>query len=119
MTKPIMIQTNRTNDAVKGYIHWCPGCNQAHRIIVRRNGPGRVWSFNYDFTTPTFSPSITHSVIRTAENMVLYCQYRLEDGKLHYTKDCFHPLKGKVVELEPFPDGYLTEDEIHEIVAYK
>jgi len=87
-----------------GYAHWCPGCCQMHRIIVRGPFvPPPSWSFNQNVEHPSFDPSI--NIHHPAKDGVpgFVCHYNLINGFLHFTPDTTHALSGQVVELPDLP----------------
>lgn len=77
--------------------HYCPGCDQLHRINVNAPNPvtGAIWHWNHNADRPTFSPSV-HIVGR--------CHYFLSDGELQYLPDCSHELAGQTVALPELPE---------------
>lgn len=102
-----------------GYVHWCPGCQEMHKLP---DG----WTFNGDLERPTFTPSFKHSghrVVRDAAGrwtgewvrdaagkpVPFVCHYILTAGVLHYCADSSHDLAGKTVPLPPLPAGYTDE----------
>ena len=91
--------------AQNGYIHWCPGCKERHRI-------GFNWTFNNNLDSPSFNPSVKHTGIQTINDehgnrtggwvldekgntIPLICHYYLTDGVIHYLNDCTHELRGQ------------------------
>jgi hypothetical protein len=100
--------------AEDGYAHWCPGCQQMHRLPDS-------WAFNGDVNCPTFSPSFKHegkqrvfvngqwtgAWIRDAGGTPksFVCHYILTDGILNYCNDCTHELAGQSVPLPELPEG--------------
>ena len=94
------------------YGYWCPGCNAMHEVSVsRRNGSGAIWTFDGDFKSPTFSPSINCRV--NTPDMPEYqpnsgssvCHHFIHDGKIQFLGDCTHELSGTTVDLPDFPNG--------------
>lgn len=71
-----------------GWIIWCPGCKEHHRL-------DQCWIFNGNLERPTFSPSllINHPDGRRCHSFVT-------NGRIEFLADCTHELKGQVVELE-------------------
>jgi hypothetical protein len=57
------------------------------------------WTFNGDFVSPTFSPSI---LVTGGEN--IRCHSFVEEGKIRFLDDCNHALAGKTVQLPPWDD---------------
>jgi hypothetical protein len=79
---------------------WCPGCDGAHKIDVYPDGnsgsnPG--WSFDGNYETPTFSPSLLCRGQRTCHSFV-------QAGKIQFLNDCQHALAGQTVDLPQIPD---------------
>ena len=77
-----------------GYVHWCPGCNEAHFI-------SDAWKFNGNMDRPTFSPSIKHG---PAE--LRCCHYFLEGGELQFCSDSTHHLCGCTIPLPDLPEPW-------------
>jgi|SRR5579862_721653 len=117
-----MGQLSSTLRRVKGgYGHWCPGCQEMHRLPFPSG-----WTFDGNLERPTFTPSFKHWGIQrvfvagkwTGEwvrdangNTVQFlCHYILTAGQLNFQNDCTHALVGKSVPLPPLPEG-LTDEE--------
>lgn len=91
-------------------MHWCPGCQEPHGIRIEGGPP--VWTFNGDFISPTFHPSIrcftTHHTddddqpLSTSIEETL-CHYFITDGKIIFCSDSPHPLSGQTVALPDWP----------------
>lgn len=91
-------------------MHWCPGCQQPHGIRIEGGPP--VWTFNGDFTSPTFQPSIrcftTHHTddddkpLPTPIQETL-CHYFITDGKIIFCSDSPHQFSGQTVDLPDWP----------------
>lgn len=80
------------------YLHWCPGCNQAHPINTgEKNQWNAIWSFDGNFARPTFNPSI---------NIVGRCHYFIREGNIQFCGDSKHALAGKTVPLPDFPEDW-------------
>ena len=107
----------RLRRAAGAYIHWCPGCGEAH-------GLPDAWTFNGNVESPTFAPSLLHRGLkrvfaggkwtgeweRDAGNTVDFvCHYFLTDGQLHFCGDSTHAMAGMTVTLPPLP-GWLMDD---------
>ena len=86
-----------THDGHKGYRFWCPGCNFSHLYLVE--GPLK-WDFNNDMEKPTFHPSLLTDGHRPERR----CHLFVTNGKIHFCGDCFHELKGKVVDMVEMDD---------------
>ena len=98
-----------------GYAHWCPGCEQMHKLPDS-------WTFDGNLESPTYSPSFKHSGKlrvfvdgnwagewkRDAAGAPLpfVCHYILTAGVLNFCSDSTHYLAGKSVPLPPLPAGY-------------
>jgi len=74
-----------------GFLHWCPGCDEAHIVEVPR------WTWNGDEERPTVTPSV---------NMPGRCHYVLTGGVIRFCGDCSHGMAGKVVEMPDFPSDW-------------
>lgn len=93
-----------------GYLHWCPGCNQAHHIHTGP-GPGPKWEFNGSAEKPNFNHSIRVSDGRREPDglytrpieYVTICHYYLHDGTLEFCADCMHVLASQKVPLPVWP----------------
>lgn len=103
-----------------GYSHWCPACKETHPFAVDvplRNGAR--WSFNGNFETPSFHPSMNISVGPFPDGRIERCHYFLKAGAelngvmpevdasrsyIQFLGDCTHELKGQVVPLPELPE---------------
>ena len=102
------------------YGHWCPGCGSMHEIAVtKKNSSGASWTFDGNFSLPTFSPSINRRV--NTRDMKEYqpdagssvCHYFIRAGKIQYQGDCTHQLRGLTVDLPDFPsDRHLSCERV-------
>ncbi|MCZ8310961.1 MAG: DUF6527 family protein [Magnetospirillum sp.] len=83
-----------------GHLHFCPGCDDMHRLP-----PG--WAFNGDLVKPTYSPSFKHTWGRHKPGQPeKCCHYILTDGVLNFCGDSTHALAGQSVPLPPIPERY-------------
>ncbi len=82
-----------------GLAHWCPGCEEMHRL-----SEGREWTFNGDLESPTCTPSFRHSGY-SKHGVERVCHYMLTDGVLNFYGDSTHALAGKAVPLPALPAG--------------
>ena len=73
------------------YFFMCPGCKETHRVYI---GPGG-WVFNGDYNNPTLTPS----VLVTAEPTPYRCHSFVTNGKIQFLSDCSHELAEQMVEL--------------------
>lgn len=117
MSKLSKIQTHSDN----GLSFRCPGCNITHRIQYG-TGDGPRWSWNGDFETPTFLPSVSVRGIREDLTDAEWDQYEVDysnggseavlsgrfatrchsfvtDGRIQFLGDCTHELAGQTVDL--------------------
>lgn len=103
----------RTSDG--RIMFYCQGCNCHHAI-------NDSWSFNGNYDSPTFSPSIlvrgteytkkgwdeydewTKTKIMPPsgrfETIPTICHSFVRDGKIEYLSDCTHELAGQTLEIE-------------------
>lgn len=99
----------RADDA---YIHWCPGCLEAHRLPDS-------WQFNGNVQSPTFTPSFKHSGVKrefvnnewtgewlrdaSGKPIPFVCHYILTNGVLNFCADSTHALAGQSNPLPILP----------------
>lgn len=115
-----------------GYSFFCPGCQEAHCVWVRRRAdgtPGPVWDWNGSVERPTFSPSVLvrsmagwtqeveaewDALLKQGTEVALSsrfgtrCHSFVADGVIDFLSDCTHALRGKH-PLPPHPR--LTQPE--------
>lgn len=86
--------------------HWCPGCEEIHGVEVDpANSP--VWTWNGDFTKPTYSPSVLHfTTDPDGSNRRTLCHYFIKDGNIEFCGDCPHALAGTIVPLPSIPNEW-------------
>lgn len=84
-----------------GFIFWCPGCECAHRFT------SPPWSFNGDFVKPTVRASILvrYEGEENGKQVSRRCHLFVTDGRINFLSDSTHPLRGKAVDMMPFPGG--------------
>ena len=80
-----------------GWMHMCPGCQSTHWIPTENYHI--VWEFNGNVKCPTFKPSVKLGDIDDPD-----CHYVITDGRIAYSPDCKHDLKGQTVDMVPFPE---------------
>src|SRR5579864_5206732 len=97
-----------------GYAHWCPGCEEMHKLP---DG----WFFDGNLEKPTFKPSFKHEGVRSiyvngvwtgewvkdtnGKAIPFVCHYILTAGVLNFCADCSHTLRMTSVPLPALPDG--------------
>ncbi len=102
-------QLRRVEDA---YVHWCPACDEAHRLPD-------TWQFNGNLLSPTFTPSFKHGGVKRimkdgqwtgewemdaqGKPIPFVCHYILTNGVLNFCADSTHALAGKAVPLPVLP----------------
>lgn len=85
------------------YLFWCPGCKERHHYDVGR--PERPnWTFNGDFQSPTFTPSLLYP------SKPIRCHLFLTNGVLIYCNDCDHNLAAMRVPLPDLPEEFIMGD---------
>ncbi len=92
-------------------LHWCPGCDGPHGIRIE--GPdGPKWTFNGNYTRPTFHPSIRCFHTETTDDddkplpapiEITLCHYFIREGRIEFCGDCLHTLNGQTVDLPDWP----------------
>jgi hypothetical protein len=100
----------QTDGTMYGFAFWCPGCCEVHSYVTGhvKRGDGSelpIWQFNGDMEKPTFTPSlrITWTPTDTDGPPAQCCHLFIKAGKIEFCGDCTHELKGKTVELPPWP----------------
>lgn len=99
---------------VEGYFHWCPGCEETHRLPDS-------WTFDGNLEKPTFRPSFKHEGRKriwkdgkwtgewerdaSGNTVPFICHYILTAGTLNFCSDSTHGLAGKSVPLPDLPEG--------------
>lgn len=73
---------------------WCPGCGRLHSFRVRAPG-GPVWSWDGNIDAPTFSPSL----LVDGPEPEGRCHLFLIGGRIRFLDDCWHPLRGQLVDV--------------------
>lgn len=82
-------------DGGRGFMFFCPGCNEHHSFIVARSSPGPLWTWNGDMEKPSFSPSLGVGMSMPEHR----CHSFVRDGQIQYLDDCYHELAGKTVDM--------------------
>ena len=72
-----------------GVIITCPACGDEHVFDSR-------WTFNGDFDSPTFTPSM---LARSGRKQDRVCHSFVTDGSIRFLGDCTHEHAGKTLEL--------------------
>jgi hypothetical protein len=66
----------------------CPGCRCSHPFDKR-------WTWNGSYDAPTFAPSL----LCFKDDPKSRCHSFVENGKIRFLADCWHPLAGQTVDL--------------------
>lgn len=90
----------------KGYLFWCPGCQQPHRLDIRDsdNVTHPSWVLDGSLEKPTFSPSYLVNMEEGPKHPAVRCHLFIRNGQIEFLDDCTHGLKGKTVPMEDFDD---------------
>ena len=100
---------------------WCPGCEDHHELLIKKDGDKRGWTFNGNMDKPTFQPSLLvtrgHYVQGQPQPPECpQCTYKdddgnpwpwgcgrchsfIRDGMIEFLTDSTHALAGKTVPL--------------------
>ena len=78
---------------------WCPGCDEAHAVMVGGNYPGPKWGWNGSLERPTFTPSILVRSKRGEAQTDKVCHSFVNEGRIQFLGDCTHELAGETVDL--------------------
>lgn len=105
-----------------GYVHFCPGCKDAHVIPD-------TWACDGNMDSPTFSPSVLLTGVKTLVDQdtgewdwivdrdgnytkePMRCHYVLTNGVLNYCSDSVHALSGLNIALPEMPDWLVKRCE--------
>lgn len=75
-----------------------------HTVGIGGSGPN--WTFDGDFVTPTFSPSILVRWNYGDPPRERRCHSFVRAGRIEYCGDCTHALSGKAVDLPEIPEDW-------------
>lgn len=101
-SKPKYLQPVEVMGDLYGYAFPCPGCSARHFIPTKvSDAEGRRWAFNDDFEKPSFTPAI-RSVIEHENAPSEVCCVWISKGRLDFTDECTHKLRGKIVDMINF-----------------
>jgi hypothetical protein len=78
----------------RGWVVWCPACDEGHSFDSR-------WTFDGRHEAPSFSPSM--KVTSVGESGETICHSVLTDGVWNYCDDCTHAMKSQKVEAPDWP----------------
>jgi hypothetical protein len=82
------------NGNPSGWMFYCPACEDEH-IYPMNQG----WSFNQNYSYPTFSPSLLLKWDYTAGKATKICHLFVTAGKIKYCGDCTHIMAGQTVDM--------------------
>lgn len=115
--------SSRLRRVAGGYAHWCPGCEEIHRLP---DG----WEFDGNLEAPTFRPSFKHEGHITEKvdgkwtgdwvrdgngNLVPFvCHYVVTSGAIQYCADSTHSLAGKTIPMPVLPEHLRDELAVFE-----
>lgn len=110
-----------SKDGVRYLRLWCPGCDEAHMVVVAREPgapPGITWEWDGNLNAPTISPSLkvtgtqwkpeygfhkpNHHV---APGGQIVCHSFVRNGIWEYLSDCTHTLAGQHVPIPEWSDA--------------
>ena len=92
----------------------CPACGFEHSFRVDLEGHGHwddAWSFDGNYDSPTFSPSMGANLRRQEEHHPR-CHSFVKAGVWQFLKDCTHEMAGQHVPMVP-PDPDATFEKQH------
>lgn len=91
MPKLRRVTSNAPDGKPKGWMFWCPGCEEPHWFEDDK------WKFNGDQDSPTFSPSL---LIHAGSPNLRRCHLFIRDGQIQFLSDSEHKLSGQTVDME-------------------
>lgn len=81
----------------------CPGCEDEHWITVKYGEDTQqarpIWIFDGNLESPTFSPSLHHTITFGDGRPNFICHYFIRNGMIEFLSDCTHKLAGHTVLL--------------------
>ena len=83
------------DETSRAVLVYCPGCKQGHSYNLTPDVGLPVWTFNGDMLKPTLKASMLVNKNDPASR----CHSLVKDGKIQFLVDCFHELRGRIVEL--------------------
>lgn len=102
------------------FTFWCSGCGCGHSIYTNPDKYGNYWYFNNDLKKPTFvghlkkqagSPEGTYRdwALTSGKPMgttqpEYYCEFRIDNGIITYSKRSTHILSGMATEMRERKD---------------
>ncbi len=89
MSDKIHLFGNEPRGAHFGFI--CPGCSYSHTFLVGPDG----WTWNGSLDKPSFMPSL----LVNGNTPQARCHSFVKDGKIAFQSDCWHSLKGQIVDM--------------------
>ena len=93
-------------------LHWCPGCDNPHGILIENAQGHPIWTFDGNYDSPTFSPSIRCFTTETTDDddkplpapvQRTLCHYFIKAGQIEFCGDSPHKLAGQTVPLPDWP----------------
>jgi hypothetical protein len=78
---------------------WCPACLHAHGYPTLGAPP--AWTYNGDADRPTLTPPADIKVARP-DGSLYRCHSVVTDGRISFSADSSHLLRGMTFELEDF-----------------
>lgn len=98
----------------------CPGCGNEHYLNVNLKNGRPCWGFDYNYASPTFTPSLLVRTGKFAGTKEWYdkltperrsfvdqhsniCHSFIRNGKIQFLGDCTHSLKNQTVDLPDYP----------------
>lgn len=95
-----------------GFFHWCPGCDQPHRInVTKENLP--KWTWNGDVERPVCAPSVRcFTTDPETKKQKTLCHYFLggsagdKPGRIEFCGDSPHEFSGQTVDLPDWPESW-------------
>lgn len=79
----------------------CPACNTGHMINISNPNMYPIWTFDNNFDSPTFTPSVLLKQEYTPESgkRTYICHSFITNGLIIYLNDCTHEFAGKTIEM--------------------
>lgn len=87
----------------RGFLVWCPGCEQYHGINIVDDGKSPVWKFDGNMESPTFTPSLLIYEPLPDGKRKTRCHSFIRKGKWEFLPDSLHKLAGQTVDMVSEP----------------